>query len=49
MRAVMGEIQLKPSEAEYKVAVVVAADRLRIEAANAFLKTLEEASPKVYS
>jgi len=42
MRSLMGEIQLKPGEAEYKVAVVVAADRLRIEAANAFLKTLEE-------
>jgi len=42
MRELMKEIQLKPSEAEYKVAVVVAADRLRVEAANAFLKTLEE-------
>jgi DNA polymerase-3 subunit delta' len=29
-----------------QVAVVVAADRLRIEAANAFLKTLEEPPPK---
>jgi DNA polymerase-3 subunit delta' len=46
MRSLMGEIQLKPTEAEYKVAVVVAADRLRIEAANAFLKTLEEPPPK---
>ena len=42
----MGEIQLKPRETEYKVAVVVAADRLRIEAANAFLKTLEEPPAK---
>ena len=42
MRDLMGEIQLKATEAEYKVATVVAADRLRIEAANAFLKTLEE-------
>jgi DNA polymerase-3 subunit delta' len=46
MRALMGEIQLKPGEAEYKVAVLVAADRLRIEAANAFLKTLEEPPAK---
>jgi DNA polymerase III subunit delta' len=42
MRELMREIQLKPTEAEYKVAVIVAADRLKIEAANAFLKTLEE-------
>jgi DNA polymerase III gamma/tau subunit len=33
---------LKPSEAEYKVAVIVGADRLNTQAANAFLKTLEE-------
>ena len=42
VRDLMREIQLKPTEAEYKVAVLVAADRLRVEAANAFLKTLEE-------
>ena len=42
MRGLMKEIQLKPTEAEYKIGVVVAADRLRNEAANAFLKTLEE-------
>jgi DNA polymerase-3 subunit delta' len=42
----MGEIHLKPSEAEYKVAVIVAADRLNAQAANAFLKTLEEPPPK---
>ncbi len=46
MRELMREIQLKPTEAEYKVAVVVAADRLRVEAANAFLKTLEEPPAK---
>lgn len=45
MRELMREIQLKPTEARYKVAVVVAADRLRVEAANAFLKTLEEPPP----
>ena len=42
MRDLMREIQLKPNEARHKVAVVVAADRLRVEGANAFLKTLEE-------
>ncbi|MGA2029255.1 MAG: hypothetical protein ABSG87_04180 [Verrucomicrobiota bacterium] len=42
MRELMREIQLKPTEAEYKVTVIVAADRLNTQAANAFLKTLEE-------
>ncbi|HYG35234.1 MAG TPA: DNA polymerase III subunit [Clostridia bacterium] len=42
MRDLMKDMQLKPNEAEYKVSIVVAADRLRVEAANAFLKTLEE-------
>ena len=42
MRGLMQEIQLKPTEAEFKVAVIVAADRLNVQAANAFLKTLEE-------
>src|SRR5215471_4092708 len=42
----MREIQLKPAEAEYKMATIVAADRLRTEAANAFLKTLEEPPAK---
>ena len=42
MRDLMHEIQLKPAEAEYKVAIIVAADRLNQQAANAFLKTLEE-------
>ena len=46
MRELMREIQLKPTEAEYKVAVVVAADRLNEKAANAFLKTLEEPPAK---
>lgn len=46
IRSLMREIQLKPNEAEYKVAIIVAADRLRVEAANAFLKTLEEPPPK---
>jgi len=45
MRELMREIQLKPTESRNKVAVVVAADRLRAEGANAFLKTLEEPPP----
>jgi len=46
MRDLMREIQLKPTEAEYKVAVITAADRLNAQAANAFLKTLEEPPAK---
>ena len=46
MRELMQEMHLKPNEAEYKVAVIVAADRLNVQAANAFLKTLEEPPPK---
>ena len=46
MRDLMQEIHLKPTEAEYKVAVIVAADRLNMQSANAFLKTLEEPPPK---
>lgn len=46
MRELMREIQLKPNDAEFKVAVVVAADRLNPQAANAFLKTLEEPPSK---
>ncbi len=46
VRELMREIQLKPTAAEYKVAVIVGADRLQTSAANAFLKTLEEPPPK---
>lgn len=42
IREVMREIQLKPTENGYKIAVIAAADRLNAQAANAFLKTLEE-------
>ena len=35
-------LRMKPMEGLYKVAVVVAADRMTDQAANAFLKTLEE-------
>jgi len=46
VRDLIQTLNLKPAEAEYKVAVVTAADRLRVEAANAFLKTLEEPPAK---
>jgi DNA polymerase-3 subunit delta' len=46
IRELLQEIHLKPTEAEYKVAVIVAADRLNPQAANAFLKTLEEPPAK---
>jgi len=42
IRELMRTIYLKPLEATSKVAVIVAADRLNVQAANAFLKTLEE-------
>ena len=45
-RELMREIQLKPTEAEFKVAIIAGADRLNPQAANAFLKTLEEPPPK---
>ena len=45
-RELMREIQLKPTEAGYKVAIIAAADRLNVQAANAFLKTLEEPPAK---
>ncbi|MFO1498433.1 MAG: DNA polymerase III subunit delta' [Verrucomicrobiota bacterium] len=46
MRSLMQTISLKPTEAPWKVAVIVAADRLNVQAANAFLKTLEEPPPQ---
>jgi len=46
MRDLMREIQLKPAEAGYKIAIIAAADRLNPQAANAFLKTLEEPPDK---
>ena len=46
MRDLMQQIQLKPAEAEYKVTIIAGADRLNTQAANAFLKTLEEPPPK---
>jgi DNA polymerase III subunit delta' len=46
MRDLMQQIQLKPAEAEYKVTIIAEADRLNTQAANAFLKTLEEPPAK---
>jgi DNA polymerase-3 subunit delta' len=46
MRDLMQQIQLKPTEAEYKVTIIAGADRLNTQAANAFLKTLEEPPAK---
>jgi DNA polymerase-3 subunit delta' len=45
-RVVNEIVNLKPTEAEYKIGVIVAADRLTQQAANAFLKTLEEPPAK---
>ena len=42
MRELMHTIFLKPTVAQWKVAIIVCADRLNVHAANAFLKTLEE-------
>lgn len=46
IRELIREINLKPTEGGYKTAIIVAADRLKTEAANAFLKTLEEPPEK---
>lgn len=42
VRSLLQTVHLKPTQATWKVAVIVAADRLNQQAANAFLKTLEE-------
>jgi DNA polymerase-3 subunit delta' len=46
IRAVMHAVNLKPTEATWKAAILVSAERMRTEAANAFLKTLEEPPPR---
>jgi DNA polymerase-3 subunit delta' len=46
MHDLMQQIQLKPTDAGYKISIIVAADRLNAQAANAFLKTLEEPPAK---
>jgi len=42
LRPLLPSMHLKPTEARYKIGVIVSADRLNESAANAFLKTLEE-------
>jgi DNA polymerase-3 subunit delta' len=46
MRDLMQQVQLKPTEAGYKLAIIAGANRLNVQAANAFLKTLEEPPQK---
>ena len=45
IRSLISQVNLKANDAKFKCAVIVAADRLKVEAANAFLKTLEEPPP----
>ncbi|KAF0172046.1 MAG: DNA-directed DNA polymerase [Limisphaerales bacterium] len=42
IRELIHTVNLKPTEAEWKVAAIASADRLTPQATNAFLKTLEE-------
>ena len=42
IRDLLQTVYLKPTQSPFKVATIVAADRLNEESANAFLKTLEE-------
>ena len=44
-RVLLDAINLKPTESQYKLGVIVAADRMNEPAGNAFLKTLEEPPP----
>jgi DNA polymerase-3 subunit delta' len=45
-RVLLDAVNLKPTESQYKVGVIVATDRMNDSAANAFLKTLEEPPPR---
>lgn len=45
-RVLLDALNLKATESEYKVGIIVAADRMHESAANAFLKTLEEPPAK---
>ena len=45
-RVLLDAVNLKPTESQYKVGIIVGADRMNEEAANAFLKTLEEPPPQ---
>ncbi len=46
VRELIRTVNLKPAYARHKAGILVAADRLKEEAANAFLKTLEEPPPQ---
>jgi DNA polymerase-3 subunit delta' len=41
-RVLLDVVNLKPTESKHKIGIIVAADRMNEQAANAFLKTLEE-------
>ena len=41
-RVLLDAVNLKPTESQHKIGIIVAADRMNDAAANAFLKTLEE-------
>ncbi|HRI13625.1 MAG TPA: hypothetical protein PLX89_11545 [Verrucomicrobiota bacterium] len=45
IRSLIHMAEMRPTEARYKVGIVTGTDRMRVEAANAFLKTLEEPPP----
>jgi DNA polymerase III subunit delta' len=45
-RVLLDAVNLKPTESQYKLGIIVAADRMNDAAANAFLKTLEEPPPR---
>ena len=45
MRELMRTINLKPTQAAFKLGIISGADRLNEQSANAFLKTLEEPPP----
>ena len=45
-RVLLDVVNLKPTESQYKIAIIVAADRMNEAAQNAFLKTLEEPPPR---
>lgn len=45
IRGLQRSMSYKPFEAKYKVAIIAEADKMTIEAANAFLKSLEEPPP----
>lgn len=45
-RVLLDVVNRTPTESQYKIGIIVAADRMNINAANSFLKTLEEPPPR---